>query len=302
MRNQLPNFAFIGPYSFHRNILQVFLFKILKDEYPDPNNEEPLRILESLQYLIKNYNIISETSRGISYAENIDISKNTFIELNNNLQERIISLLQKYLSQIQNQFYYKIYDEKKEFVLNALESQNIIELKSLINKIDTDLVRELKLIKAIDLQSENYTNTLTLLERLKKSGLFNPIAKDYIKNQFQHLPTLLFVSTEYEQSVSGNFFKLLNLLTETPIGNDLENKLYCELLDPILESITYKRSNLTLVNYELIITNFFLIISKPDLIYSSPNSNIIIKNLERHRDRILSLQIILNMRPKNLIG
>jgi hypothetical protein len=264
--NKLPEIKQIGKFNFHRNILQTYILDILRQEFGNNFNEQ-IQILDLLKKL-------SEQQQNV-------LTYKDYEELELKGQDKVIydklkAILTKYSSKIDNYFYYLSYEEYKQKLFTKSKDKSFKldkEILKIINRTESFIEKEKTILEDFEYLSLNisgYRQTLNISSLIDSSGNFSysvniSFGKDVIKNNFHHLPCLIFITDESNSNQYTELYALLNTIIDITHSEGFNTNTITPHLKNILNSMGGKNDSLMDMSKEFIIVTYISLLTFPKL-------------------------------------
>lgn len=282
--------------EINRNIFQCYLLKILKSLSINKYSVES--IMELLHKVMLQKAFAEESiKRDWDKNETNNIVQNKLDPLEKlAIIDTINKLLNDSVNDIKNTFLYKTYEEHKNklniSLNNIKEEKHREELLDFFKKTDSYLNKNSSLIQNFasnTISIQKYRKTYILANRFYDKKAFYheikiPYGKDIIRNNFQHLPVLLFI-TEKENEYKDLMYQIFDLiLAPKKLSNDESNSFNLFIINIINRLTKLSAKNLKDITFEFLILSYLNIITKSSPAYEEVNS----KNIEENETEILS--------------
>jgi len=256
----------ISTHNIHRNIFQCFLLDILEAEFS--NDRESIKpALESLKKL------------ATKFAKNEKLHETSDIEVEASdmpTLHRLKKLFDFYSSKLDNHFYIKIYEKYKNLYQTfqpSVKNKHTPQLKT----SSAHDVNVLEIFDTIDkfLNQENFkrklfdfTNTVSQLQQALDitNILMSPnvnFGKDVIKNNFHHLPYLVFYDLTEKPKLINRLHEFLNVLINIPNPNHALLKGLSEFLKPVINELTDDIKKINLLSLQQIVISYINLVTLP---------------------------------------
>jgi hypothetical protein len=272
--------------TIHRNIYQCFLFDILKNEYA----LESESILEALQSLKK---------LSIKLGLGVQSSEPQIDEQDIAVLQRLKNIFDVYSSDLDNHFYLKIYEKYKHVYQTMRTARNPIgaetknqqikdiDIMSLFSLVDDFLNNEDFKKKLFDLNNTviQIKQTIDIRNIFFSDQLFAPnlfFGKDVIKNNFHHLPYLLFLNVEIEPGITDKLTELLDYLIQIthPDHNAIGDLMF--YLKNVIGEFSDNSRPLNVLSFQQIVLCYLNLLVIPS---ENPNAGI-----QKEREIIIALE------------
>jgi len=261
-RISLPSMESDGPFNFHRNIDQAFLFRILTEDDTYKDNPElqkdTLKSLKRLAHQVRVLRVIREREMPLEVHGDDAVILMVFQDT-----------LNKYTSRIDNHFYFKLFEKYKEKGLQKKERTMLVDV---VKKAEVFLAHELTgLKKALTLHHsvDNFIQTSLIQSLFYFSEQLSfrisvSFGKDVIKNSFQHFPYLVFAADDGEVLAAESLYKAFDIMSEIKHAEEEQAPELVPYFKALYAQIP-GRSGLARRNFEFIITTYLNLIATPDL-------------------------------------
>lgn len=203
-------YSFMGRFvdkqrSIHRNIFQVYLLRMLIEEYKDP--EVPRKILGLIKIIKQTGDVLPNEEEGSVIEQELD------------------KLLNKYSNSIENHFFLKLLNDKYKDTLKELIHPDTDGSKTLQNHVTNTFNRFMEFEKD-DVESLDITYALAKFGQLNllKEAILSyaengstvkvRFGMDVVKFNYHHLPYLLYLYDNKIHSAIPSFFNAVSIISQ----------------------------------------------------------------------------------------
>lgn len=285
-KNTLPTIEGIENFNFHRNIFQLFLFNFFLEAL-GTNRAFVFSFIKELIELKTEKVFVENTTESLENKRKVNISES---------HQKILKLLEDILKSnslnIENSILYSVYQNYNTKIEETLKNMNKADESSAFRLLLSNIA---KTINKGGVFRDNLGAALTSLGKMRQTyqlsnklkhlnkeqlSTFIPIGRDVVKNNFHHLPYLLFLNNP-KSELKNSLYNLFDSITNNPSETDQLTKRFNDNIHAVLKVINSKRKPIFKDEVNEFLTLLFLNLISP------PSNPIIRENSEEEICNIL---------------
>jgi hypothetical protein len=245
---------YFNAFDFHRNIFQIFLFKVLLEEFPTESDPMPFRILDAMEKMVTQMQGLSRPG-----------GKRDPGEAGSDLLIMMTNILDRYSSNIDNHFYFKIYN-KYQAILDLSGTSENHAIANILRKVHDYVKDEKILTEGLDIffnisqYKQSYLLSNILNQKAAPFSIHIHFGKDIVRDSFHHLPYLILVQENIDTEIANNLYPILDTISEIAAATHARLEGITPYLKVIFEEISKNSNNVTNLAIRFILTTYLYLI------------------------------------------